>query len=286
MVRGKIWVQRVLEFVDNIVYNDVEKKQGDNMSKIENYYNKFNEEKRLLSRHGQVEYITSMKYIHEVLKGDKAKKILDIGAGTGRYAVALSDEGYDVTAIELVKSNLGVLKAKKSSVKAYQGNALDLSRFQDDSFDCVLLFGPMYHLFTIDEKVKALQEAKRVIKKSGVILVAYCMNDYAVITFGFKENKIKECLEDGRITSNFKTVPKEQDLYSYVTLVDIDQFNHLAGLHRHKIISPDGHSDFMRPTLNQMDDETFDLYIQYHLLNCERLDLIGAGSHTLDIVYK
>ena len=117
---------------------------------------------RLLRKHGQVEYRTSMKYIHDYLKtGDR---ILDIGAGTGRYSVALSQEGYEVDAIELVKYNLGMLKAKKSNVKAYQGTALDLSRYQDETFDLTLLFGPMYHLFSYEDKLKALSEAKRVTK--------------------------------------------------------------------------------------------------------------------------
>ena len=53
------------------------------MNELENYYGKFCEDKRLLRKHGQVEYRTSMKYIHDYLKtGDR---ILDIGAGTGRY---------------------------------------------------------------------------------------------------------------------------------------------------------------------------------------------------------
>ena len=55
------------------------------MTELEKYYNKFNEEKRLGSRHGQVEFTTSMKYIHEYLPKDKSAKILDVGAGTGRY---------------------------------------------------------------------------------------------------------------------------------------------------------------------------------------------------------
>ena len=116
------------------------------MTELEQYYNKFNEEKRLNSRHGQVEFRTSMKYIHEATSNQMQAsssslltpqdiKILDIGAGTGRYSVALAEEGYDVTAVELVKHNLGILKSKGSSVKAYQGNALKLKRFANESFD-------------------------------------------------------------------------------------------------------------------------------------------------------
>ena len=62
-----------------------------NMTDLELYYNKFNEEKRLDSRHGQVEFITSMKYIHKYIPADRTPsevKILDVGAGTGRYSIS------------------------------------------------------------------------------------------------------------------------------------------------------------------------------------------------------
>ena len=97
-----------------------------NEKNLIDYYNKFNEDKRLTHRHGIVEYTTAMKYIHEILKGINSPKIIDIGAGTGKYAVSLSNEGYDVTAVELVKHNLMTLKAKESKVKAYLGNATNL----------------------------------------------------------------------------------------------------------------------------------------------------------------
>lgn len=259
------------------------------MNDIIDYYNKFNEEKRLNSRHGQVEYRTSMKYIHHFIDSSKPKsdiKILDIGAGTGRYSVALANEGYDVTAVELVKHNLGILKAKKSSVKAILGNALNLKKLADNTFDITLLFGPMYHLFGFENKLTALLEAKRVTKPNGIILVAYCMNEYSVITYAFKERHILECIDEGRLTQDFKTVSKEENLYDYMRIEDIDKLNQAASLDRIKIISPDGPANYMRPFLNKLSDEEFDFFIKYHMSTCERPDLIGAGAHTLDILKK
>ncbi len=257
------------------------------MTELEEYYNKFNEEKRLNSRHGQVEFRTSMKYIHEYLRTDIPKediKILDIGAGTGRYSVALANEGYDVTAVELVKYNLGILKQKNSTVKAYQGNAMKLSRFKDNTFDLTLLFGPMYHLFEFEDKKKALSEAKRVTKPDGIILVAYCMNEYGIITYAFKEKHIMECVNENRLTEDFHTISFKENLYDYMRIEDINKLNESVELERIKIISPDGPANYIRPFLNSLSDEEFEQFVQYQMATCERQDLIGAGAHTVDIL--
>ena len=254
------------------------------MTKLDEYYNKFNEDKRLDSRHGQVEYIISMEYIHDFLKpGDK---VLDVGAGTGRYSIALFEEGYDVTAVEPVQHNLGRLIQKCPDLRAIKGNALNLKKLPDNEFDMTLLFGPLYHLIRHEDKLKALLEAKRVTKPGGVIMAAYIMNEYSVLTYAFKEQHVLECIVNGKLDKYFRTVPDEEDLYSYVRTEDIDFLAKESGLSRIKIFSPDGPANHMRMYLNRLSEEEFEKFIEYQRTVCERADLLGASAHTVDILRK
>ena len=253
------------------------------MTLLEKYYNKFKEDHRLTTRHGTVEFTVSMKYIHEcinmLLREEKSDiKILDVGAGTGRYSVALSREGFDVTAVELVQHNLDILRAKHENVKTWQGNAIDLHFLSDETFDITLLFGPMYHLHSENEKLKALEEAKRVTKKGGFILVAYVMNEYAVLTYCFREGKIGEVLEKGGLSKDFHTVTNAEK--------DMEGLNKKAGLERVKIFAPDGAADYLRREINALSDEDFQHFIDYQLAICERPELLGASSHTVDVLRK
>ena len=110
------------------------------------------------------------------------------------------------------------------------------------------------------------------------------MNDYGVLMYGFKENMVKECLGDGRLTEDFHCVSKEKDLYEYVTLSDIEKINKAVSLQREKIIAPDGAANYMRPVLKEMDEETFELFVRYQMSVAERMDLMGASAHTVDIL--
>ena len=264
------------------------------MTNIEKYYNKFHEEHRLTTRHGQVEFRTTLHYIEEAIASVAERslsgvegplKIADIGAGTGRYSVELCHRGYDVTAVELVPHNLEILRAKHENIKTWQGDARSLPFLEDETFDVTLLFGPLYHLHGDEEKLKALKESKRITKKGGIILVAYVMNEYSVISYCFKEHKWAEVAAKGGLSEDFHTICKEEDLYDYVRLEDIDRLNKAAGLKRHKIISADGAADYMRRELNQMTEEEFEAFCKFQLAICERPELTGAGSHCVDILW-
>ena len=263
------------------------------MNKLEQYYNKFHEENRLKTRHGTVEFTVTLDAILKTIdslykKTDKAvplvPKIADIGAGTGRYSVELCHRGFDVTAVELVKHNLEILRNKHENIKTWQGDARNLHFLEDATFDITLLFGPLYHLHGDEEKLKAMYEAKRITKKGGYILVAYVMNDYSVLQYCFKEHHLKEVSQKGGLTNDFHTICDENELYDYVRLEDINRLNKKAGLERVKIISADGAADYMRRELNEMSEEEFEAFCKYQLANAERPELVGAGSHCVDIL--
>lgn len=259
------------------------------MNYIENFYANYDEEGRLSSKHGQVEFLTTMKYIHAYLGGEK-KRILEVGAGTGRYSIALAEKGHQVDALEYTAHNLEIMNSKigdLTNIRTCQGTALDLSRYEDESFDLTLVLGPMYHLYTKEDKKKALEEAIRVTKKQGHILVAYCMNEATMIQFAFKAGKIWDCINNHMLTDDFRCISEEKDLFEMVRLEEIDELNgNFSNVKRIKIVATDGATYYMRECVDAMDDATFDVLMNYHFITCERMDLIGATNHSLDILEK
>ena len=260
------------------------------MNYLEDYYSNYDEDGRLLSRHGQVEYLTTMKYIHELSNAAENNRVLEVGAGTGRYSIALAKEGYRVDALEFTTHNLEVMNAKIGgidNIRTHQGTALDLSRFEEESFDMTLILGPMYHMYTKEDKEKVLAEAIRVTKKGGYIFAAYCMNEATVIQYVFKIGRIWECMDQNMLSEDFKCLSEEKDLFEMVRIEEINEINAaFDNIVRIKMVASDGATTYMRECVDDMDDATFELWLKYHFATCERQDLIGATNHSLDILKK
>lgn len=259
------------------------------MDYIKEYYETHDEDGRLASKHGAVEYVTTMKYIRECAEKIGAKKIVEIGAGTGRYSVALAKEGFEVTAVELVEHNLEILKSKldgSEKLTAYQGDALDLSALSDGEFDMTLVLGPMYHLFTREDQLRALFEAKRVTRAGGYILVAYCMNEATVICYAFVRGGLGNVLENNMVTPDWHCKSEPKEVFTLMRTEDISSLDDALGVKREKLVATDGATNYLRDTIDSMDDETYEKWVEYHLATCERADLVGASHHTLDILKK
>lgn len=252
------------------------------------YYENYDEENRLLSRRGQVEFLTTLGYIQAYLQ--PGMKILEIGAGTGRYTRTLAAMGYEVTAVELVPHNLEILKQKLTpgmSVTAIEGNALNLSMLESESFDMTLLLGPMYHLYEDCDKRQALSEAIRVTKSGGIVYAAYCISEGSIVKYGFQQGHIMEVVQEGLLDlKTFNTTSRPQDLFEMVRKKDIDKLMEGFPSQRLHYIATDGLSYFMLKELSEMDEDTFRLFLTYHLTVCENEDLVGATAHALDIFRK
>ena len=252
------------------------------LTNIEKHYNKHPEDLRLQRRHGIVEFETTMHHLHRFLR--PGMHLLDIGAGTGRYTSALMAEGYNIKAVELVRRNIEVFLKREPTADVVQGDARSMPFLPTASADITLLLGPLYHLIGDDEKVKALTEARRVTKPGGLIFVAYLMNEYSILSYCFDEDRISGLMERGAVDDDFHIQAHPDELYDYVRLSDIDRLNQQAGLKRVCIFSPDGPADYMRTRLNQMSDATFARFIEFQKHVSERPDLLGAGSHVVDVV--
>jgi ubiquinone/menaquinone biosynthesis C-methylase UbiE len=255
---------------------------------LTSYYSDYDEEGRLLSKHGQVEFLTTMRYIEKYLT--PGARILEIGAGTGRYSLELAKQGYAVDAVELVQHNIEILKNKITSdidISVRQGNATDLSCFEDDTFDVTLLLGPMYHLFTESDRFNALSEALRVTKKGGVLFTAYCISDASIICYGFKAGNIDTLMSKGLLdTDTFKAFSTPAEIFELYRKEDIFELMVPFEVTRLHYVATDLATNYMRDTVDAMDDRTFELYLKYHFSICERSDMVGATHHSLDIVRK
>ena len=254
---------------------------------IADYYKNYDEEGRLLSRYGMVEFITTMNYIEKYLKPDA--KIIEIGAGTGRYSHALARKGFKVDAVELVEHNIEIFKrntAPEENITIVQGNATDLSSFESNSYDITLLLGPMYHLFSEEDQTKALSEAVRVTKQGGIIFSAYCMADATVLTYGFKWKHLDEIMNDCGLDERFAHFKNPWGIFQLYRVVDILKLRNQFDVELLHFVGTDGYANHMREEVENMDERTFELYLKYHLATCEKTEMLGISHHTLDIFRK
>ena len=254
---------------------------------LRDFYTQYGEDERLTrTRHGQLEYAVTMRYIRRFAA--PGAKLLELGAATGRYSVALAREGMDVTAVELLEENLAVLREKGrglDNLRALQGDATDLGRFADERFDLTLVLGPMYHLYEKQDVHRAIDEAIRVTKRGGVIFFAF-ISVYAIMYANYFYGRWAFG-QDENFTDDYRVRHFKEQLF---TGYDVEEFEALFDGKGVELITTAGVDGLLEPIEKRPDflipDGDFERFVNWYLAFSEKRELLGMTNHLLTICRK
>lgn len=255
------------------------------MKEIQKFYNtECNESERLMSQSGQIEYITTMKYLEMYCK--KGMSVLDACAGGGIYSFPLAEIGCTVYAGDLMEINVAHIKSVNAENDKlhyiYQGDVLDLSCFHDQSFDVVLNLGSYYHLCDETDRRKSLFETLRVLKNDGIYMISYinrCANYMAHFkelkdNFSFLINYMHSgCIENSKLFYSSTPEMVEEDLKKHGMKI----------LHH---IAVDGPVFIYRDIVEHMNEKDFDAFMDMHLELCDKKSNLGYSEHGLIVAQK
>ena len=188
---------------------------------IINKYMEYDEDSRLVKdRAHNIEDLTTLRYIQKFLK--PGAKILEVGAGTGRYSLALAKMGYNVVATDLTPNHVEIMKRKSKRLKNFRcmvADSMDLSMFKDNSFDMILNLGPMYHLFNLKDKKQAINETLRVAKKNAICMFAYLSHASLITGYALcagRKNVVTRMVSLMDKTGRIKDTPEEVFVSFYI----------------------------------------------------------------------
>lgn len=150
------------------------------------YYEEGREYNRLRTGIGLIEFERTKEILLENLPTPPAV-IYDIGGAYGEYSWWLTSLGYEVHLFDLSETNI---KMSKGLTKEYPYCSLAASEVcdarkvprADNSADAVLLMGPLYHITDYEERIRAIKESFRLLKKGGVLFSA-ALTPYSVLLY-------------------------------------------------------------------------------------------------------
>lgn len=259
---------------------------------VESYEN-YREEDRLTTNNARkVEFLTTVRAFGKNFP--MKAKILDCAAGTGIYSFYLAEKGYDVTATDITPRHItyinNELQNKPYKMKTAVLDAMDLSIFENETFDIVLNMGPFYHLIDIEKRDKCMKECLRVLKKGGLVATSYICRysafPYVAVQDSkyLNENLAKQLFETGILkyddpncfwTDTYYSTPDE--IEKYFCEKSIEVVDHFA---------QDGISPLIKNAVDNWNETQFKTWCDYHYLSCREKSIIGASSHGMIIGRK
>ncbi|CRK82767.1 class I SAM-dependent methyltransferase [Neobacillus massiliamazoniensis] len=266
------------------------------MQSVIEYYQNSNEESRLTTDNARkIEFIITTRTLDQYIK--PSHNILELGAGTGIYSFYYAEKGNNVAATDITPKHIDIIHQKllqrnddQLNLEAKVANATNLHEFDSESFDVVLCLGPMYHLTNETDRVKCLQESLRVLKKGGLLDIAYINKHYILHSIMSKDKEylskqfVDKILRTGVIregekecfwTDAFFTSPEEMTLF--LKKFDVRLIDHLAS---------DGFSPYLKNFINDLKNEELNAWIYYIENSCREKSILGMSNHALLICEK
>jgi ubiquinone/menaquinone biosynthesis C-methylase UbiE len=269
---------------------------SDVSSYIRRYYDLQSEiEWQRLERH-RSEFAVTMRALNEHLPPPPAA-VLDCGGGPGRYAIELAKRGYQVTLFDLSAANLNLARQKAkaagvASISYEQGDARDLSRFPDDAFDAVLLFGPLYHLLEEASRRQALVEAVRVLEPGGLLFAAYICR-YAAHRFAAKSEPdwiLRERDLSQRLLQNGVLPQRGNEHKAFVAYLahpdEITQACRSVGLRVKSLLGVEGLVSLNEERVNELEGELWQSWVDLNFSVAGDPCLLGSAEHILAVAQK
>jgi ubiquinone/menaquinone biosynthesis C-methylase UbiE len=269
------------------------------MENIVKYYSSFDEWGRLDRE--PIEFLVNLHYIKKYLR--KNGRILDNGAGPGKYSIELAKLGHQVTLTDLTPRLVEIAEEKvtehmidQQAIECRVEDARDLSAFSDHTFDASLMLGPMYHLQTEEDRDKAIAELFRVTKENGLVFVAFMSrmrhlttsilhpnawkpNHTADGIIEFLETGVFDHSDEGRFTGAY-----------YFNIEDIEPYMEEHGFHTIKLIASGSIAGGMQPEQweywRSQGDEEYHKIIEIIMKAADNPYILGASSHLLYIGRK
>jgi ubiquinone/menaquinone biosynthesis C-methylase UbiE len=263
------------------------------LNPVEQFYDADSErEWQRLDEH-RTEFSVTMRALADYLPSAPAT-IFDIGGGPGRYAIALTQRHYDVTLLDLSQSNLALAVKKAAEVdvqltEIVHGNGLDLSAFTDESFDAVLMFGPLYHLLSETERLQAVKEGMRVLKQNGRFFAAF-VTRFAAFRSAVATDPA--WLIDNRdyaehlLATGIHDRGKQFVNAYFAHPSEIKPFMESAGLQTLNLIGCEGVVSLVEEKVNQLIGADFDLWVDFNYRMGQEPSLYGAAEHLLYVGEK
>ncbi len=265
------------------------------MSEVESFYdNNVEREWLRLERH-RTEFAVTMRVLDEYLS-DPPAEILDIGGGPGRYAIALTQQGYSVTLLDLSSKTLEFAqqKAAEAGVQVagfVHADATDLYPIKSASCDATLLMGPLYHLLRGRDRRQAVSEAYRVLKPYGLLFASF-ISRYAAIRWAAKYQpewiveEARKC-EDLLVTGINSPPPDAGFTDSYFALPsEIKPLMESGGFEPLDLIACEGVVSMIEEGINELTGDLWDAWVNMNYLLGKDPTVHGAAEHLLCVARK